>query len=128
MAGLAGPKGEPRRNQLIEMVPQCTQHMEPLWHEMQSSTQRVRDWLSLVVVDKTGEVAPAGVSPYLDESRTEHDSEYQPAEKPDDGRWWRPSRKWPPVQQRAEKDSQKPSFEKLDLPAIRIPVLTDGKK
>jgi hypothetical protein len=55
---------------------------------MQIATDRVRDWLRLIVIIETGEIAPTGVAPHFDEASAKHDAKTEPAKKPDHkGRW-----------------------------------------
>src|SRR5436309_265644 len=93
--------------------------------EMEPPAHRIRNRLRLVVIIEAGQVAPAGVTSDFDQPRPEHDPKRQPAEQPDDQFRRRLARKRTSVNQRAKKNGQKTSLQKLDLPAIGIPVLTD---
>src|SRR5207247_4161238 len=78
-----------------------------------------------VVVVQAREVAPAGIAAKLDETRAEHDAEDQPAQEPHDGRRRRPAREGARIEKRAEEDREEPRLQKLDLPAVGVPVLSD---
>src|SRR5262249_41571567 len=121
----ARTEGEPRDDQLDEVVEQDAEPRKPPGGEMQGPAQGIRDRLGLVVIVETGEVAPAGIAPELDQSRPQHDPEGEPAEEPEDRQRGRTPGERTRVQERAEEDGEKAGLEKLDLPAVAVPVLSD---
>ncbi len=95
---------------------------------MQRPAERIREGLCFIVIVQAGQVAPAGVAAQFNQPRPEHDAKGKPAEQPEDDGGRRPTRKRPPVQQRAQENAEKTRLQELNFPAIRIPVLSDVNK
>src|SRR6266516_3791021 len=86
------------------MVPCRLKFVKPMRRKMQIATDWARDWLRLVVIIKTGEIAPAWIAAQLNQTGANHDPKPQPAKEP---------------------DGQESSLEELDLPAVAVPDLAD---
>ena len=99
--------------------------MEPMRREMQIAADRTWDRLRFVVIIKTGEIAPAWIAAHFDKTRTDHDAEAKPAEKPDNKERRGSFGERPAIEQRAKEDRQKTGFEQLNFPAVAVPNLTD---
>ena len=80
------------------------------------------------MIVEASEVPPAGIAADFDQTRSENDAKDQPAEQPDHELGRRAFWKGPAIQQRTEKDREKAGLQKLDLPAISIPVLSDREE
>ena len=52
--------------------------------EMEVAADRIRDWLSFVVVVEASEIAPAWVPAQFDQARADHDAKPEPPKQPDD--------------------------------------------
>src|SRR3989442_15049067 len=116
VARRARAEGEPRRDELAQVVEEYARLVEPARHEVEPAAERVRDRLGLVVVVEAGEVAPARVAAQLDQPCAEHDAEDEPAQAPHDGRWRRQALERAPVEEGAEEDGEEAGLEELDLP------------
>src|SRR5947208_5914377 len=80
------------------------------------------------MIVKRGAVFPYFISADLDEARSKHDPEYQPAKQNNDWHWSGTFWKRTHVDKRAKEDSQEAGFEQLNFPAIAIPFLPDMNK
>lgn len=107
------------------MVPSRFEFVEPVRREMEITADRIWDRLRFVVIIQTGEIAPARVAAQFDETGPDHDAKAEPPKKPDDEKRWPTFRKWPRIEQRAEKDRQEASLEQLGFPAVAVPNLAD---
>src|SRR5205085_7683681 len=93
--------------------------------EVQIATDRIRNGLSFVVIVETGDIAPAGVAPQLNQSRPDHDPKSEPAEKPENKQWGPAAWEWPAIEEWTEKNREEPGFEELNFPAITVPDLAN---
>src|SRR5437667_10341316 len=107
------------------MVPCRLRFVKPMRRKMQIATDWARDWLRLVVIIKTGELAPDWIAAKLNQTGANHDPKPQPAKEPDDENGRTAFGERSTIQQRAEQDGQESSLEELDLPAVAVPDLAD---
>ena len=119
------PHGQERRAQFRQVVEKDAGGQQAAGQEMEPAAERIGHRLGLEEVREDGKVAPAGVAPELDESRSQHDAEDQPQEQPDHHARRRAARKRPRVEQWTKEDGQEAGFQQLDLPAVGIPILPD---
>src|SRR5436305_3850906 len=107
------------------MVPDYLQLVKPLRQKMKVPADRIRDRLGFVVVIHAGQVAPAIVPAQFDQARADHDSKSQPAKKPEHQNRWTRFWKRTRIEQWAKKNRQKTRLQKLNLPSITVPNVTD---
>ena len=123
MARSSRAEREPRHDEFDEMIPCRLEFEQPVRREMEVAADRIRDWLSFVVVVKTSEIAPAWVPAQFDQAGADHDAKPEPAKQPDNQDRRPASWKWPAIQQWAKKDRQEAGFEQLDFPTVTVPDL-----
>src|SRR5215472_11465595 len=92
---------------------------------MQVTADRAGDWLRLVVIVKTREIVPAGVTPHFDQAGAKHDAKTQPTKKPNYQNGRPAFRERPPVEQRTKEDRQETGLQQLDFPSVTVPNLAD---
>src|ERR1043166_4578968 len=118
-------KGEPGHGQFDYVVPECAKLVEPMRPKMEPPAQWVGNWLGLVMIVEASQVAPAGVATEFDEAGADHDTKDEPAKEPDDQPGRRAFREGPSIEQWTEKNGQEPGLQKLNFPAVTVPVLAD---
>src|SRR5579872_6422734 len=95
------PEYKPGRNHFGQPVEPYAHPQHNPWQEMEPPAKRTGDGLCFEMVIKSSTVFPYFVAAQLDQSRSQHHTENEPAEQNNDDHVWRTFWKGAHIQERA---------------------------